>query len=67
MKNNIEKNKNIPVLFNMEIECCGCTACMVICPVNAISMKGDKKGFLYPIIDENICIRCEKCLRVCPI
>ncbi|MGG7141928.1 4Fe-4S dicluster domain-containing protein [Clostridium nigeriense] len=67
MKNNIKESRNIPVLFNREIECCGCTACMSICPVSSISMQGDKKGFLYPIIDENRCIKCQQCLRVCPI
>ena len=28
--------------------CCGCTACMNICPKKAISMIEDKEGFLYP-------------------
>lgn len=28
--------------------CCGCSACMTICPVEAIEMKHDKEGFLYP-------------------
>lgn len=67
MKNNIKQSRNIPVLFNSEIECCGCTACMSICPVSAISMKDDKKGFLYPIIDHNLCIKCQQCSQVCPI
>ena len=29
-------------------ECCGCAGCSQICPVDAIEMKMDKEGFLYP-------------------
>lgn len=47
--------------------CCGCEACSNVCPVNAISMIEDDKGFKYPIIDTNKCIKCNKCNNVCPI
>jgi coenzyme F420-reducing hydrogenase beta subunit len=46
-------------------ECCGCTACFASCPVNAIEMKPDFEGFLYPRIDPDLCIDCGKCLNVC--
>lgn len=46
-------------------DCCGCTACVNACPVTAIRMKEDEDGFLYPIIDESICINCGLCRRVC--
>ena len=42
-------------------ECCGCSACMSICPVSAISMKTDEEGFLYPSISQNKCINCGLC------
>lgn len=48
--------KEIPVLYNSKDECCGCGACYAICPVQAISMCADDEGFLYPNIDENICV-----------
>lgn len=32
----------------------------------AITMLPDEEGFLYPVIDAEICIRCHKCLDVCP-
>ena len=48
-------------------DCCGCTACMHICPVKCIEMKEDKEGFLYPAVDNEKCIHCHKCERVCPI
>ena len=47
-------------------ECCGCTACFHICPINCIVMKEDEEGFLYPNIDKAKCIHCNKCKEVCP-
>ena len=32
--------------------CCGCQACVSICPVHAIEMKENEEGFLYPVVDE---------------
>lgn len=57
---------NIPVLFKRKEECCGCSACCSICPQSAISMMSDEEGFLYPKIDDKICVRCYKCTKVCP-
>lgn len=54
-----------PELYGGKEECCGCSACYAICPVHAIRMQEDKEGFLYPVLDENICIRCYKCIKVC--
>ena len=48
-------------------ECCGCTACVHICPVNCITMQEDEEGFLYPVIEEEKCIHCHKCVGVCPV
>ena len=47
--------------------CTGCASCVNICPKNAISMKEDNEGFLFPEIDRNICIQCRKCEVHCPI
>lgn len=46
-------------------DCCGCTLCSTVCPKQAITMKPDVMGFLYPDIDETKCIDCGKCVRFC--
>ena len=48
-------------------DCCGCTACVQICPKECISMQFDKEGFDYPIIDITKCIDCGLCNKVCPV
>jgi coenzyme F420-reducing hydrogenase beta subunit len=55
----------IPLLFKTPEECCGCRACSNICPKDAISFKEDRYGFLFPEIDENLCIGCGRCESVC--
>jgi len=47
--------------------CTGCTACINICPVNAITMEIDNEGFKYPAIDQNKCINCGLCKKTCPV
>lgn len=63
----MNNNKPIPVLYERKEDCCGCTACYAICPIQAISMQPDEEGFDYPAIDAEKCIRCYMCLKVCPI
>ena len=48
-------------------DCCGCTACYSICKHNAINLRTDSKGFIYPQFDEVQCIDCGLCNNVCPI
>ena len=57
--------KELPNLFDIKTDCCGCSACAYICPKKAIKMEFDNEGFLYPIIDEQKCVRCYKCIEVC--
>lgn len=61
--NKIEE-KNI-VLFGKKEDCCGCGACMNVCPRKAISMKEDTAGFVFPEIDEEKCVKCGLCRKVC--
>ena len=52
-------------LFLDKTLCCGCGACLNVCPKSAISMKEDEYGFLYPKIDEEKCVNCGLCVRTC--
>ena len=47
-------------------DCCGCHACVNICPKKCVEMKADQEGFWYPYIDEAKCIQCNLCEKVCP-
>lgn len=55
------------IQINDKSKCCGCTACMSICPLKCISMTSDEEGFLYPSVDKNKCVQCGACDKVCPI
>lgn len=57
----------LPILYKRKEECCGCTACYAVCPKGTIFMIVDEEGFEYPRIDEKKCIRCFRCIKVCPI
>ena len=46
--------------------CCGCMMCGDICGNKAISFP-IKKGFWYPVVDENTCINCGLCSKRCPV
>lgn len=52
-------------LNSADNKCCGCSACADICPINAIKMVPDQNGFIVPIIDEDLCIGCRQCQKVC--
>lgn len=47
--------------------CCGCEACVQICPKRCISFTSDNEGFSYPMADEAVCIDCGLCEKVCPV
>lgn len=47
--------------------CSGCSACYSVCRHNAISMQEDKHGFIYPEIDDRVCVDCGLCYDVCPL
>lgn len=46
-------------------QCYGCTACYVACPRSAITMTENEKGFLNPVVNNNLCIDCGLCQKVC--
>ena len=63
-----QKNLHHAELFEKDFECCGCEACVNICPKNVLEMKPDAEGFVYPVIaHESQCVGCRICVNVCPV
>ena len=48
-------------------DCCGCEACVQVCSKHCIDLHRDDMGFLYPHVNEELCIDCSLCEKVCPI
>ena len=57
----------IEMINKNKADCCGCSACMNICPTKCIEMKFDDEGFWYPYIDEDKCKHCGQCDKTCPV
>lgn len=55
------------MLVSSEERCCGCGACQCVCPKSAIVLSENEEGFLYPTINEELCVDCKLCLRSCPL
>ncbi len=47
-------------------ECCGCEACINVCPFGALRYTKDKFDFSVPAIDDAKCISCGLCTKTCP-
>lgn len=54
-------------VYDIKTNCCGCEACRQICPKHCITMQSDEKGFIYPKINQDLCIDCKLCQSVCPL
>lgn len=52
---------------NTKEDCCGCTACAMVCPTKAIVMVSDEEGYLYPSLNCELCVGCAQCEQVCPM
>lgn len=46
-------------------DCTGCTACMNICPRQAIGMLRNQEGFWEPYVDKGKCTGCGLCENIC--
>ena len=57
--------RELPELYDSREECCGCGACRFACAAGAIAMLPDEEGFLYPVVDAALCVRCGRCLKAC--
>ena len=47
--------------------CTGCMACMNACTHHAIELEIDDEGFERPVINDDLCVDCGLCSKVCPI
>lgn len=47
--------------------CCGCAACLAICPKQAIEMGVDSYGYSIPMLNEAACVECGLCMMCCPM
>ncbi|MFQ7118913.1 MAG: Coenzyme F420 hydrogenase/dehydrogenase, beta subunit C-terminal domain [Intestinibacter sp.] len=57
--------QNIETIVKEE-KCCGCGACVNICPTQAIKYQKNQYGFIIPEVDSKKCVFCKKCTLVCP-
>ena len=48
-------------------KCCGCSACESVCGKKAITMHTDHEGFVYPVVNKDLCVDCGLCVKVCPV
>lgn len=47
-------------------DCTGCGVCAYSCSRKAITMEATSEGFLYPIVNHELCVDCNLCNQVCP-
>lgn len=48
-------------------QCSGCGACVDICPHNAISFAEGLDKAEYPVVNQEKCVHCDACKKVCPM
>ncbi|MDW2799768.1 Coenzyme F420 hydrogenase/dehydrogenase, beta subunit C-terminal domain [Clostridium boliviensis] len=48
-------------------DCVGCRSCEQSCPPNCITIEENAEGFLYPVVNDSMCVQCGICLKKCPV
>ena len=66
LANVAEESKRPHPLLASKYHCTGCGACFDACRVGALSMREDGEGFSYPVINDELCVRCGECENACP-
>lgn len=63
----MKESTKFPVFEKMDSNiCCGCEACSSACPKKIITFHEDAIGFRFPDFESERCIKCYKCVEVCP-
>lgn len=63
----VKKNNEFNNIMDVsKKQCSGCLACKQVCPKQCIEIIENDEGFCYPIVNENECIKCKKCINRCP-
>lgn len=52
-------------MIKIDNNCTGCMACVSVCPKNALSISENREGFLYPKLNNSLCVNCGKCVNIC--
>ncbi len=50
---------------NILRDCTGCGMCSAVCPTNAIKIELNSQGFYNPAVNEDTCVNCSLCKKVC--
>lgn len=63
----MQENNINPIIFQQN-HCCGCGACVSVCPRKCLQLSRDNLGFrIIKIKEKDDCISCGKCRTVCPV
>ena len=49
------------------MKCTGCGACVQLCSKKAVFLCENHEGFLYPKVDDKLCVNCGLCEKKCPV
>ena len=53
------------IMIGGKDSCCGCGVCTIVCPRNAIQMLIDDRGYWYPNVINEKCVKCGICVHKC--